>query len=161
MKKDIIYFICFLVVFIVFVFSITNLYLFKNIKNKGEIITNSTYSEIYLSDVFINADTASYFLVDNINKIIKLRIENLNDFNEDNVLSFNITNLGNKSLILKDLIINNISSSIDARELNIYLSISKGKVIKPGEKVKVFININYPKNIANNNHYYADILFKL
>jgi len=143
MKKDIILFISFILAFVIFIFSITNVYLATNIKNRGSVEVDKEYFDIIFSNATINLETDSYLIIDNLNKKLKIRIKDLNDFKNENSFSLYLYNIGNIDCIFDNHLINIISSSVKENNVKINLSLSKDTKISFGEKKKLKVSIKY------------------
>ncbi len=145
-----------IILFIVLVISITVSNLFIKYETNGNFNYNSKYSMVKYSNVSMS-NNHTLVKIDEKNNSIHINIPTLK---KEEVISFDITNIGNKDIIFDNYSITNIDSIVNTDNVVINTSIKNGELIKGGNSKKVVINII--NNNKNSGYYNFNIncLFK-
>ncbi|MBQ4263188.1 MAG: hypothetical protein IJB83_02950 [Bacilli bacterium] len=158
MKKNIPLLISLILVFCLLVFQITITFITLESKTKGNVIAKENYSKLLFTNITMNNKTTSNISIDEKNNIIKINIENLNDFKEENYFTIDLVNIGNKKLQLTNYELRNINS-FEADKVDINVSLKDNTQLDAKEKIRLKINIKYNGNSAVNNFYNVNIKF--
>ena len=136
MKKYIKY-ILLVVVFIAFIVSITISVLFTKYKEQGNFLLSRKRFDVVFSNVLVEKDNMSVKL-DNANKSIHIKVNNISDTEE---VSLDIKNIANIDAVIKNYSISNLDTNAQDGTVIVDLSTNNGDVIKKGETKKLFIII--------------------
>lgn len=158
MKKNIPLLISLILVFCLLVFQITITFITLESKTKGNVIAKENYSKLLFTNITMNNKTTSNISIDEKNNIIKINIENLNDFKEENYFTIDLVNIGNEKLLITNYEIRNINS-FEADKVDINVSLNDNTQLEAKEKIRLKINIKYNGNSAANNFYSVNIKF--
>lgn len=158
MKKNIPLLISLILVFCLLVFQITITFITLESKTKGNVIAKENYSKLLFTNITMNNKTTSNISIDEKNNIIKINIENLNDFKEENYFTIDLVNIGNKKLQITNYELRNINS-FEADKVDINVSLNDNTQLDAKEKIRLKINIKYNGNSAVNNFYNVNIKF--
>lgn len=158
MKKNIPLLISLILVFCLLVFQITITFITLQSKTKGNVIAKENYSKLLFTNITMNNKTTSNISIDEKNNIIKINIENLNDFKEENYFTIDLVNIGNKKLQITNYELRNINS-FEADKVDINVSLKDNTQLDAKEKIRLKINIKYNGNSAVNNFYNVNIKF--
>lgn len=158
MKKNIPLLISLILVFCLLVFQITITFITLESKTKGNVIAKENYSKLLFTNITMNNKTTSNISIDENNNIIKINIENLNDFKEENYFTIDLVNIGNKKLQITNYELRNINS-FEADKVDINVSLNDNTQLDAKEKIRLKINIKYNGNSAVNNFYNVNIKF--
>lgn len=158
MKKNIPLLISLILVFCLLVFQITITFITLESKTKGNVIAKENYSKLLFTNITMNNKTTSNINIDENNNIIKINIENLNDFKEENYFTIDLVNIGNKKLQITNYELRNINS-FEADKVDINVSLNDNTQLDAKEKIRLKINIKYNGNSAVNNFYNVNIKF--
>lgn len=158
MKKNIPLLISLILVFCLLVFQITITFITLESKTKGNVIAKENYSKLLFTNITMNNKTTSNISIDEKNNIIKINIENLNDFKEENYFTIDLVNIGNKKLQITNYELRNINS-FEADKVDINVSLNDNTQLDAKEKIRIKINIKYNGNSAVNNFYNVNIKF--
>ncbi len=145
-----------IILFIVLVISVTVSNLFIKYETKGEFNYKNKYYEIKYSNITMN-NNQTMVKIDEENNSIHISIPTLE---KKEVISFDITNIGNSDIIFDNYSITNIDTIVNTDNVIVNTSINKNELIKGGNSKKVIINII--NNNKNNGYYNFNIncLFK-
>lgn len=158
MKKNIPLLISLILVFCLLVFQITITFITLESKTKGNVIAKENYSKLLFTNITMNNKTTSNISIDENNNIIKINIENLNDFKEENYFTIDLVNIGNEKLQITNYELRNINS-FEADKVDINVSLNDNTQLDAKEKIRLKINIKYNGNSAVNNFYNVNIKF--
>lgn len=158
MKKNIPLLISLILVFCLLVFQITITFITLESKTKGNVIAKENYSKLLFTNITMNNKTTSNISIDEKNNIIKINIENLNDFKEENYFTIDLVNIGNKKLQITNYELRDINS-FEADKVDINVSLNDNTQLDAKEKIRLKINIKYNGNSAVNNFYNVNIKF--
>ena len=146
--KNSIKYILLVIVFIVFVASITVSILFTRYSESGNFDVIRKNFNIVFSNIIVNSDDVK-IKVDNENKSIHIEVLNL-DSEEINI---DVKNIANIDGIIKNYSLSNIDTNAKDRDKDVSVSVSltEGEIIKHGESKKLNVNI---KNNSNEKDIY-------
>lgn len=146
--KNSLKYILLIIVFVVFVVSITMSILFTKYKEQGNFSLSRKKFEVLFTNVLVNNDNIKVKL-DNQNKSIHIETNNLTDTEE---VSLDIKNTANIDALLKNYSISNINTNAKEGSIIVYVSTKNGEVIKKGETKKLIVIIK--NNSKDKNIYY-------
>lgn len=147
-------------VFIILVLTCSLFYLFNNYTVTGSADVKKKYYDIKFSNVTIDYETDMTVKLDNDKNIISVKIPNLNNFRRTNSFSIDVTNIGNINAKVVNYLIENISTNIDTRNVNIDISLGKDDIIEGGKTNKLIIRITYNgKDLIESPYYEFNIKY--
>ena len=92
------------------------------------------------------------------NKTIKIRIENLNDFKNSGSFSLELLNIGTKDITIENYKINHTATNDNKDNTIFEVELPKESTIKPGERKKVKIKIKYNGKTNEIKYYNTEII---
>lgn len=147
-------------VFIILVLTCSLFYLFNNYTVTGSAEVKKKYYDIKFSNVTIDYETDMTVKLDNDKNIISVKVPNLNNFRRTNSFSIDVTNIGNINAKVVNYLIENISTNIDTRNVNIDISLGKDDIIEGGKTNKLIIRITYNgKDLIESPYYEFNIKY--
>ena len=152
--KDGIKYILLIIVFIVFVCSITITNLFIKYDETGSFSLKKEYYEIRFNDTRINYDIDAKVKINNDSNSLHFELSNLNDYIDEKTFYVYVTNLGNKDVYVTNMYLSNIDTNADADKVDVYTSINNGDKILGGEQKKLVIKIKYNSKESKDIKYY-------
>lgn len=152
--KDKIRVISLIAVFIILVFSITITRLLIKYDESGSFNTNKEFYDIRLSNARINFDTKSTIKINNEDKSIYFELSNLNDFITEKTFYIDLSNLGNKDVIVTNMYYSNINTNIKSDDVDIFVNIKNTDKILGGENKKLVVKVKYNGKKTNDESYY-------
>ena len=155
MKSSIKYIILVLV-FIVFVASITVSNLFTKYSEQGSFNVIRKNFDIVFSNIIVNSDNIKV-KTDNINKSIHIETDNL----VEEQISVDVKNIANIDGIIKNYSLSNIDTNAkNPNDIEVSVSLDSGVIIKSGESKKLNITIRN-KSKSNDIYYKFNINYQL
>ena len=142
MKKDKLFLIIVVIMFIISVFLTILSFCFNTLSVKGVLNINESYLKIKLLNASINSDTSSYIKIDEKENML---IININEIDKELLFSTEILNIGNKEAYIDYEIINNDENI----ETNVVFN--KNQILKLSDKKKVNITIKNNSNEKKEN----------
>lgn len=139
---------------LILVVILTCNYLFENYELNGKTKIIKEYNELVLNNIKMDYDTTTSIMLNNEEKEITIKIPNLNEYKNKNQIVFDLTNIGNKDIVIKETKIENISSNVLLNYLSVSTSIKNYTLIKGGETKKVTIDISYLNKTNMKQPYY-------
>ena len=94
---------------LILVVILTCNYLFENYELNGKTKIIKEYNELVLNNIKMDYDTTTSIMLNNEEKEITIKIPNLNEYKNKNQIVFDLTNIGNKDIVIKETKIENIS----------------------------------------------------
>lgn len=147
MKKSLKYIIL-IIVFILFVVSITVSILFTRYKEQGTFSLSRKKFDLVFTNILVDDDNIKV-KTDNKSKSIHISTDNLIGSKE---VSFDIKNIANIDAIIKNYSVSNVITNSKNDKVKVDISSKNGDVIKKGETKKVIITIE--NNSKEKNIYY-------
>ena len=139
---------------LILVIILTCNYLFEHYELNGKTKIIKEYNELVLNNIKMDYDTTTSIMLNNEKKEITIKIPNLNEYKNKNQIVFDLTNIGNKDIVIKETKIENISSNVLLNYLSVDTSIKKYTLIKGEETEKVTIDISYLNKTNMKQPYY-------
>lgn len=158
MKKDITLLISLILVFCLFVFQITIIFITFKPTIKGKVIIDEN-SNILMSNVTLNNKSNTSLKIDEKNNKINLNIEDVKNFKE-NFITLDITNISSKDITLQNYEITDVNS-LEKDKIEITTSLKNETTLKKSEKIRIKIYIKNKEKIKNSTYYNANIKFIL
>lgn len=143
MKKNKLLYFILTITSLVLVVILTCNYLFENYELNGKVKIIKEYNELVLSNVKMDYESTTSVVLDNKTKKAIIKIPNLNEYKDTNQILFDLVNIGNKDIIIKETKIEAISSNAALNYLTVNTSIKNYTLIKGGETKKVKIDVTY------------------
>ncbi len=152
--KGSIKYILLIIVFIVFVCSITITNLFIKYDETGSFSLKKEYYEIRFNDTRINYDIDAKVKINNDSNSLHFELSNLNDYIEEKTFYVYVTNLGNQDAYVTNMYLSNIDTNENGDKVDIYTSINNGDRLFGGEKVILIVKIKYNSKESKDKKYY-------
>ena len=152
--KGSIKYILLIIVFIVFVCSITITNLFIKYDESGSFDLKKEYYEIRFNNVKINYDLDASIKLNDENNFVHFDLNDLNEFIDEKEFHIDLTNLGNKDVFVTNAYISNIDTNVDLEKVDINTSISNGDRISGGSSKRLFVKIKYNGKKSKNKKYF-------
>jgi hypothetical protein len=152
--KGSIKYILLIIVFIVFVCSITITNLFIKYDETGSFDLKKEYYEIRFNDTRINYDVDAKIKINNDSNSLHFELSNLNDYIEEKTFYVYVTNLDNQDAYVTNMYLSNIDTNENGDKVDIYTSINNGDRLFGGEKVILIVKIKYNSKESKDKKYY-------
>ena len=152
--KGSIKYILLIIVFIVFVCSITITNLFIKYDETGSFDLKKEYYEIRFNDTRINYDVDAKIKINNDSNSLHFELSDLNDYIEEKTFYVYMTNLGNQDAYVTNMYLSNIDTNEDSEKVDIYTSINNGDKILGGEQKRLIVKIKYDSKESKDIKYY-------
>ena len=146
--KNIHNYIAIIILFIVLVFIITITNLYIKYSEKGTINTIKKYYDVMFNNTTIDYDSQISVKTNSDNDSIHIEIPNLKERKEFDIY-IDATNIGNIDVVVDNYSISNIISNVDNSKVDISASLIKEDVLKGSESKKINIKVKYNGNDKN------------
>lgn len=140
--KDKIKYIVLIIIFSLFVFSLTISKLLIKYDDNGVVNVFKEYYDIIFTNPSIDYDSEISVKINNEKDFLHIDIPDLGKYKRIEI-SLDANNIGNIPAIVESMTISNIDSSVSNEEINVDISLSKDNIIKGGESKKVNIIVTY------------------
>ena len=142
-RKDEIKYSALILVFILFIFTITITFLEVNLRERGSSDIRNNYYDINMLNATIDFETTSKIKLDNDTGNIKILVNDLKEYVNGNSFSLELYNIGNIDAEINEILATYIDTNVDIDKVKVELSLNKGTIIKASEKKMLKIMIKY------------------